>query len=435
MASTTQTNTTVLLLGTLDTKLPEYLHLYHLLTIHPLSPRLLLLDCSRLPTQSPLITHSQSVILSSASPPVSEDALSKLSRGDLIKTLISAATPLAKKLYEDGEIHAAIALGGSGGTSLAAAVFRDALPLGFPKLIVSTVASGDTSVYIGETDMTLMYSVVDIAGLNGMLRSVLSNAAGAVAGMASSYHRSITQKIADPAHKDSEKGSVAISMFGVTTPCVTFARQLLETLGYEVYVFHATGSGGRAMERLIAEGLVDGVLDITTTELADELVGGVFSAGSTRLTAAGKKGVPQVVSTGACDMVNFGAVATVPERFKGRNLFEHNPSVTLMRTTRDECQELGRLIAGRLRGSCVDGELVEVWLPLGGVSMLSARGQAFDDEEADRRLFEAVRGGLEGSGIRVVEGKGEINDKDFAEGMARRLVEMMERKGLKGAGA
>jgi uncharacterized protein (UPF0261 family) len=416
----TRTPTTILLLGTLDTKFPEYLHLHHLISTLSPQTRIYLLDAGRTPSYHPLITHPQSSLL--ALHPKPPQNLMTLPRGELMKTLIAATTPLVRQLYSQNEIHACIALGGSGGTTLASSVFRSALPLGFPKLIVSTVASGDTSMHVGETDLMLMYSVVDIAGLNEMLKNVLRNAAGAIIGMANAYAGSLEKN----ALKDEpRKKSVGITMFGVTTPGVDVARRRLEDAGYEVYVFHATGSGGRAMERMVLEGRIDAVLDLTTTELADELVGGVFSAGKHRLTAASQRGIPQLVSLGALDMVNFGPRDTVPERFQGRTLYEHNASVTLMRTTAAECAELGKVIAERLREHCKNTQATEVWLPLKGVSMLSVLDQPFYDSQADEQLFSAVKKGLEGSGIRVVEVDADVNNSVFAERMAAWLMHFM----------
>jgi uncharacterized protein (UPF0261 family) len=274
--------------------------------------------------------------------------------------------------------------------------------------------------------MTLMCSVVDIAGLNEMLKNVLRNAAGAIIGMANTYAGSLSQSTQTDSPR---KKSVGITMFGVTTPGVDSARRRLEHVGYEVYVFHATGSGGRAMERMILEGRIDAVIDLTTTELADELVGGVFSAGEHRLTAASKRGIPQLVSVGALDMVNFGAKDTVPEKFQGRKLFEHNASVTLMRTTPAECSELGKMIAERLRRNCTNKETTQVWLPLKGVSMLSVVDQPFWDALADEDLFGAVQKGLDGSGIKVTQVDADINDPDFAEEMAEWMINELGKVG------
>jgi uncharacterized protein (UPF0261 family) len=299
---------------------------------------------------------------------------------------------------------------------------KAALPLGFPKLIVSTVASGDTSSFIGESDIMMVPSIVDIAGLNSVLRIVLENAASAMVAMTkTNFERSIKQQAST---NSSGNFRIAVTMFGVTTPGVNAAMEYVTALGHEVFVFHATGTGGRVMERLIREGRIDGVLDLTTTELADELVGGVMSAGPNRLTAAGNKGLPQVVSVGALDMVNFGARSSVPEKFEGRLLVEHNPSITLMRTTPAECEELGTILSQRLKENCSDKAKVEVWIPLKGVSMMAVEGGKFYDSDADEALLRALEKGLKGTGIRLQEKALTINDSEFAIGMAKRLIEM-----------
>jgi uncharacterized protein (UPF0261 family) len=286
------------------------------------------------------------------------------------------------------------------------------LPVGVPKLMVSTMASGNVAPYVDVKDITMMYSVVDIAGLNPVSRRVLANAAGAICGM-------VEQQV--PAVVD--RPLIAATMFGVTTPCVDAARRLLEDAGYGVLVFHATGSGGRAMEGLIADGHFAGVLDVTTTEWCDEVVGGVLSAGPDRLSAAGRSGVPQVVSVGALDMVNFGAVDTMPEQFRGRTLYRHNPTVTLMRTTAAECAEIGRRIAGQLNAA--RGPVVLV-LPLRGVSMIDAEGQPFHDPDADQALFAALRQHA-GTDIRIVEVDAHINDPRFAQTLVDELLRVVGR--------
>jgi uncharacterized protein (UPF0261 family) len=273
--------------------------------------------------------------------------------------------------------------------------------------MVSTVAAGDTRDYVGAADVCLMASVTDVAGVNSISAQVLANAAAAMAGMVQ----------APPVELPDARPLVAATMFGVTTPCVTRAREELEGRGYEVLVFHATGTGGRAMEALVQGGFLSGVLDITPTELCDDLVGGVLSAGPDRLEAAGRAGVPQVVSLGALDMVNFGARDTVPSRFEDRTLYVHNPSVTLMRTTPDECAELGRRIARKL--SAARGP-VALFVPLRGVSMIDAEGQPFHDPEADEALFAALRDGV-GGAVEVHEMDCNINDPQFATAMADRL--------------
>jgi uncharacterized protein (UPF0261 family) len=283
-----------------------------------------------------------------------------------------------------------------------------ALPIGMPKVMVSTMASGDVSAYVGVKDVTLMYSVVDVAGLNRLSRRILANAAGAVCGM-------VEQAI--PLADD--RPLLAATMFGVTTPCVTRVRERLEAAGYEVLVFHATGSGGRAMESLIEGGFLAGVADVTTTEWADELVGGVLSAGPTRLDAAGMAGIPQVVSVGALDMCNWGPLETVPAPFADRNLYRHNPQVTLMRTTPAENAELGRILAGKLNAARGP---VALFLPLRGVSMIDAEGGPFWSPEADAALFDAIRETVDRSRVELVELDLHINDPAFADAMADRLL-------------
>jgi uncharacterized protein (UPF0261 family) len=281
------------------------------------------------------------------------------------------------------------------------------LPVGVPKLVVSTMAAGDTSAYIDVSDVTLMPAVTDVAGLNTVSLRILANAAAAMAGM-------VTAPAVDPGES---RPVVAATMFGVTTPAVTAAREELERRGYEVLVFHATGTGGRSMESLLEAGFITGVLDVTTTELADDLVGGVLSAGPHRLEAAGRRGIPQVVSLGALDMVNFGPRESVPRPFAGRNLYVHNPSVTLMRTTPAEAAELGRRVVAKL--SAATGP-VALYVPLRGVSALSGEGGPFADPAADEALFAAVREGL-GPNVELHEVDAHVNDRSFAEAMAERL--------------
>jgi uncharacterized protein (UPF0261 family) len=257
----------------------------------------------------------------------------------------------------------------------------------------------------------MLNSVVDLAGINRISRRVLTNAAAAMAGMLP-----VTE--VDAAE---DRPLIAATMFGVTTPCVQHAREILEAAGYEVLVFHATGNGGQAMESLIAEGLIAGVLDITTTELADELVGGILSAGPERLTAAAKHGIPQVVSVGATDMVNFGPRDTVPEKFKDRLFCQHNPTVTLMRTTVEENARIGEDIGRKL--AAATGPAV-IMLPLNGVSAIDAEGQAFDEPDARNALFEAIRSSHEHT--ELIELEHHINDLEFAESAARRLLQLIQ---------
>ena len=431
----------IAVLGTCDTKLDELLYVHKLITeMHYLHA--MLVDVGRTASTHPAISIAQATILATAPSnglhlhPIPD--VRALSRNDLVTAIAARAGPLLASLAASHHIHAIVALGGSGGSALAADVFA-ALPLGFPKLLVSTMASGDVGPFVKDADVAVLYSVVDIAGLNDILCPILDNAAAAVAGMARSYQARVAMQ-AQPGER--ERGSqglprrkrIAITMFGVTTPAVTHARELLAKYDCTPYVFHATGAGGRAMERLVSEGFFDGVLDLTTTELADELVGGVLSAGPHRLEAAARKGVPQVVSVGALDMVNFGPRDSVPEKWTReegegkRKLYEHNPSVTLMRTTSGECAQLGKVIAEKLRDA--DPEKTEVWLPRGGISAMDVEGGPFEDRIADGELFHALRNGLSQSGgdrgqVKVVEREEDINNPAFVEALVGSLVRLM----------
>ncbi|KAI1647064.1 uncharacterized protein F4817DRAFT_115404 [Daldinia loculata] len=417
--------TYIAVIGTLDTKLEQFLYLRSQILKNDPSLAVILIDAGRSVIEHDAITIKQHEVLKASGFQGGDGALMLLPRGDLIKIMIKGAIETVKQLKDREEIQAIISLGGSGGTSIASAVMRE-LPITFPKLIVSTVASGDVSFYIAETDITMMYSVVDIAGLNEVLKAVVDNAAAAIVGMAKAYAKRIGN-----GHNNikATKKGIGITMFGVTTKGVDAIRKWLESHGFEVYVFHATGSSERSMERLAKGGRLHGILDLTTTELADELAGGVFSAGSSRLTAAAKAGLPQIVSVGALDMVNFGPRDTVPKEFRGRKLIEHTPSVTIVRTTERECEELGKRVAQRLKENCIRPEFTEVWLPLRGVSALDVEGQAFYDKVSDEALFTAIKNGLEGSGISVNELDTDINDPGWSESIAKRLSELIELKG------
>jgi uncharacterized protein (UPF0261 family) len=336
------------------------------------------------------------------------DLVARNDRGLAVDAMASGVETIVRYLHTDSRLHGILGLGGSGGTSLITPAMR-ALPIGVPKLMVSTVASGEVGKYVGAVDITMMYSVVDIAGINRVSEQILGNAAAAIAGMAHAYSAYRPTSNARPL--------VAATMFGVTTACVTVARERLEGLGYEVLVFHAVGTGGRAMETLVLSRSFDAVLDITTTELADELVGGIFSAGPQRLQAAGAAGVPQVVSLGALDMVNFGPPETVPARFAGRTMYRHNPTVTLMRTTAAECAELGRAIARKLNAATGP---VALYIPLRGVSAIATEGGVFYDPLADRALISSLKDDL-GQNVEVHELDMDINDPRFARAMADHL--------------
>jgi len=395
----------VVLLGTLDTKSAELDFVRSRLLAQGLS--VTLIDCGVFPAASSAADIGREAVARAAGHDVERLAANN-NRGAAVIAMAAGAEKIVAELYRDGKLDGALALGGTGGTSIAATAFRH-LPFGVPKLIVSTAASGDTSGYVGETDLMLAPSVVDIAGLNRISKRVLANAAGAMAGMVAAPNLQV----------EDDAELVAASMFGVTTPCVTEGRRLLENHGYEVLTFHMTGAGGRTLEALVRNGMLAGVLDMTTTELADELVGGVFSAGPGRLT---QDGAARVVSVGALDMVNFGAMDTVPERFRDRNLFVHNSSVTLMRTKPDECAELGCRLASRV---ATLSNPVTVMLPLAGISAIAKPGGPFHDAVADDALFTAIRDGLKGSRVHLVEMDTDINDPAFAGRAVSELQALM----------
>lgn len=335
----------------------------------------------------------------------------KRDRATATEVLAKGTEKLIPQLYAEGKFDGIISIGGSGGTALATPAMRQ-LPLGVPKVMVSTMASGDVSPYVGTSDIVMIPSVVDAEGLNDISKVIFSNAANAVVGMVQNRKEI----------ESDGKPLLAATMFGVTTPCVKAAEDYLHEQGYDVLVFHATGTGGKCMEALIDQGFIKGVLDLTTTEWCDEVVGGVLNAGPDRLTAAGKNGIPQVVSVGALDMVNFGPMDTVPAQFKDRNLYKHNPTVTLMRTTADELKSIGHEIASRLADATGKTTLI---LPLKGVSMIDVEGQPFYDAEADKALFDTLRTELADSNVEIVELDTDINDKEFAIAAAKKLISLL----------
>jgi uncharacterized protein (UPF0261 family) len=395
----------VVLVGTLDTKGNEYAYLRDRLRLHGVDTLVVDVGTVGPPRTEPDISREEA----GAAAGVDVDELTRAGdRGRAVSAMAQAAATVVRRLYDEGRCHGVLAAGGSGNTAIATSAMQ-ALPVGVPKLMVSTVAAGDTRDYIGAGDVALMASVTDVAGINSISGRILANAAGAMAGMVT----------APPVELPEQRPLIAATMFGVTTPCVTAAREELERRGYEVLVFHATGTGGAAMEGLIDSGFITGVLDITTTELCDRLVGGVLAAGPDRLEVAGRKGLPQVVSLGALDMVNFGARNTVPPKFEQRNLYVHNPSVTLMRTTPEECAELGRIIARKLSGA--QGP-VALFVPLKGVSAIDVEGGPFYDPQADQALFEALRSNV-GPNVELHELEHNVNDPEFAHAMVDKLVE------------
>jgi uncharacterized protein (UPF0261 family) len=319
---------------------------------------------------------------------------------------------VVRKLYDEGRLDGILGMGGSGGTSIATTGMR-ALPVGVPKVMVSTVGGGDVSAYAGTKDITFMPSIVDVAGINSISRTIYTNAAGAISGMVRMEQETGGEV----------KPLITASMFGNTTESVNNARAVMEAAGYEVLVFHATGTGGKTMESLITDGYIVGSLDITTTELADEVCGGVFSAGPERCLAASRAGIPAVLVPGCVDMANFWGIETVPEKYQGRSLYKWNPNVTLMRTNVEENIQMGKMLAAAANAATAP---VAVVLPLKGVSMLDSEGNMFWDPEADQACYNAIKENLN-PGIPVIELDNNINDKAFSEKVANLLLEMLKK--------
>ncbi len=401
-------NPTVVLVGTLDTKGHEYAFVRDRIRAHGVD--VLLVDAGILgePLTEPDVTRQEVAAAAGADVQVLADAGD---RGAAIEVMARGATELVLRLHAEGRLDAIGALGGTGGTTLATHAMRR-LPVGVPKLMVSTVASGDTSPYVGSVDVTMMYSVVDIAGINQISARVLANAAGTLVGMA-------TEPV--PA-LDQARPLIVASMWGVTTPCVTVARERLEELGYDVLVFHQTGTGGHSMEELMKTGLVEGVLDVTPTELVGELAGGVWPAGPERLEVAGRLGIPQVVSLGGVDLISIGPPDPLPERFRSRWIYRHDEHVAAARTTADECVLLAKVIAGKLNAAIGP---VALFVPLRGFSPLSVPGAEFRDAAADAALVEGLRELIDPARVELHEVECDINDPELAVAMAMRLVELI----------
>ncbi|MEA2250965.1 MAG: hypothetical protein QOI62_2373 [Solirubrobacteraceae bacterium] len=395
----------ILLIGTFDTKGPEYAYVARRLA--DLGWSTVTIDVGVLgPARLAADVRSEDVAAAAGT------SLAALvdhgDRGEAMMAMARGAEAVVRSLLREGRVAGALALGGSGGASVAAGALS-VLPLGVPKLLVSTVVAGDTRPFVGDGDFTLMYPVVDLAGINRVTERVLGNAAAAIAGMARAH-----EERTEPAEG---RPLIGLTMFGVTTPCVERVRQILAERDYEPLVFSANGVGGRSMERLVAEGDIVGVVDVTTTELADRLVGGILPAADGRLEAAGRLGLPQVVSVGALDVVNFGPWETVPERFRGRRLHRHNSAVTLMRTSPEEAAQLGAELAELVAGGRGPRAVV---LPLRGTSTLSAPGGPFHDPDADAALAAALRNGLS-EDVELIELDTHINDPDVATALAERF--------------
>jgi uncharacterized protein (UPF0261 family) len=397
----------VYLIGTLDTKGQEIAFVRD--ELRSLGLNVSVIDASCLdPPTIPADIPREAVFEAAGTTPA--DVRAANDRGYAVTTAARGAAALIARLHAEGSVEGVIGLGGSAGTTIATAAMR-VLPIGVPKVMASTLASGQVRPYVGDKDILMLNTIVDVSGINHISRIVLGEAARAMAGLVT---------LGKTAKAVADKPVIAATMFGVTTPCVARARRVLEEAGYEVLVFHATGTGGQAMESLIADGLVAGVLDITTTELADELVGGVLSAGPDRLTAAGRKSIPQVISVGALDMVNFGPPDTIPSKFANRKFYQHNATVTLMRTTVDENKKLGEEIA---RKAAAATGPTAILFPLQGVSAIDREGQPFDDRPARETLLDALR--RNHGSVELVELDQHINDPAFAESAARKLIDML----------
>jgi uncharacterized protein (UPF0261 family) len=396
----------IAIVGALDTKGLEFEFLKREIELR--GPSTLLIDTGVLgePYMEPDISRGR---VAQAGGKSIEELVAKRDRGEAMGVMTKGVAEIVRQLYAEGEIDGIISMGGGGGTVIGTSAMR-ALPVGFPKLMVSTLASGDTSPYVDTTDITMMPSVVDVAGVNRISRRIYTNAAGAICGM-------VTGELS-PAD---DKPLVAASMFGNTTPAVDHARQIIESKGYEVLVFHATGTGGRTMEALIADKYIAGVLDITTTEWADEICGGVLSAGPNRLEAAARMGIPQVVVPGCIDMCNFWARDTVPEKYKERIFYEWNPNVTLMRTTPEENQQMGEIFAEKLNATSGP---VAVLIPLKGFSQIDLKGEIFYWPEANQAFITALKKNLR-SDIPVTEMDFDINAPEFSGKVAETLLEML----------
>lgn len=393
----------IAVIGTLDTKGEEHAYVAELIRARGHRP--VLIDVGSLAPPSVQPDVSRTEIASAAGINFEELTVDK-DRGKCVTAMSEAAAQYLGALVNAGKIHGVISLGGGGGTAISTRAMR-ALPIGFPKVMVSTLAAGNVAPYVGTKDIVMMPSIVDISGLNRLSRVLLARAAGAICGMV---------EIEVP--QVEEKPLIVASMFGNTTACVNHAKAQLEQAGYEVLVFAATGMGGRIMDSLIESGMIDGVLDITTTEWADELVGGVLNAGPQRLEATGKAGVPSIVSLGCLDMVNFGEPQTVPGKFKDRNFYHHNPQVTLMRTDKEENLQLGKILASKI--NAYTGP-VTVLIPTQALSVVSAPGGPFHDIEADQALFDSLKSHLEPK-IKVLELHEEINTPAFAEACVSELL-------------
>jgi uncharacterized protein (UPF0261 family) len=398
---------TVVIIGALDTKGHEFAFIKNLVEKAGLKTLVVDFGVMGEPSLKPDVSRAE---VAAAGGGKLDQLCSGDRKDEAMKVMSTGLAVTVRKLYDGGKLQGIIGMGGTGGTSVATSAMRT-LPVGVPKVMVSTVGGGDVSAYAGTKDIMFVPSIVDVAGFNRISRTIYANAAGAIAGMT---------KVDVPPAKE-ERPLVTASMFGNTTACVDKARNILESKGFEVLVFHATGTGGKTMESLIADGYIAASLDITTTELADEVCGGVFTAGPERMLAAARAGIPTVLVPGCVDMCNFWALSTVPEKYRNRNLYQWNPNVTLMRTNVEENRVMGRMIAKAANES--KGP-VAILLPLKGVSMLDSPGNAYWDPAADRACYDAIKTNAK-PGIPVIELDNNINDPEFAAKAAETLLGML----------
>lgn len=400
---------TVVIAGALDTKGADFAYLKDLIEREGLKTLVVDFGVMGTPAFSPDISRAE--VARAGGGDIAYLATGE-HKDEAMRIMAEGLAVVVRRLHDEGKLDGIISMGGSGGTSIATTAMR-ALPIGVPKVMVSTVGGGDVSAYAGAKDITFMPSIVDVAGLNRISRVIYANAAGAIAGMV---------KMERPSAAEA-KPIIVASMFGNTTPAVNHAKQILEEHGYEVLVFHATGTGGRVMESLITDGYAVGSLDITTTELADEVCGGVLSAGPERCLAAARAGIPAVLVPGCVDMANFWSMDTVPEKYRHRKLYQWNPNVTLLRTNIEENIKIGEMIA---RAANESKGQVAVLIPLKGVSMLDSPNGAFWDPEADRACFDALKRNLRPD-IPYIELDYNINDPEFSGKVAETLLEMLRK--------
>jgi uncharacterized protein (UPF0261 family) len=407
---------TIALLATLDSKGQEIACVRDVVVGQGIQTLIIDVGVRGSPTVTPDVSRQQVAIAAGTT----LDALlqAKLTSADALSTMARGASVLLKQFCAEGSIAGVLGLGGGKGTALIAEAMR-ALPIGFPKVLVSTAASGDTRRFIGSKDIWMISPVTDLMGLNRINRTILEQAATAICAMA-------TLPVGETASK---QPAIALTSYGVTTQASERCKALAERLGFEVIVFHARGTGGQAMEELIERGVFAGILDLTLSELANELAGGNASAGPQRLEAAGRAGIPQVIVPGALDVINFGPPNTVPDKYKGRKLYPHSASATLMRTDRDESAELGQIVANKLNAARGP---VSVLIPAKGFSALDRENQPFYDPQADTAFAQSLEGHLL-STVAVRKLPWHINDPEFADEVVRTLASMMA--GQKSCGA